>query len=77
MKWRDCSLQRLNHLSLSVTYYFDSFAKSNKHVKNKEQNMLHDRGDVFIKVSTFFTVMPRDYLGSSQKSMVERFWENS
>ena len=38
---------KVNLLSLSVIHYFDSFAKSNIHDKNKEQNMLHDRGDVF------------------------------
>ena len=47
IKWRDCSLQRLNLLSLSVIHYFDSFAKSNIHDKNKEQSMLHNRDDVF------------------------------
>ena len=46
-QWRDCRLPRLNLLSLSLTDYFDSFDKVKYTCKNKEQNMLYGRGDVF------------------------------
>ena len=46
-EWRDCIIQWLNLLSLSVTSYFDSFHKVKYTCKNKGQDMLYNRVDVF------------------------------
>ena len=45
-EWWDCRLQWLKGLN-NATHYFDSFGKSNICDKNKGQNILYDRGDVF------------------------------
>ena len=45
-EWRDCRIQWLNLSSLSVTHYFDLLDKVKYTCKNKEQNLLYDRGDV-------------------------------
>ena len=46
-EWRDCRRQWLNLLSLLQHIIWIRLTKSNIRDKNKGQNILYDRGDVF------------------------------